>query len=96
MRSTWKRWKPTIETATGQTDLTLQTGTDIAGNQTLTVTMPGSDNMTTEEVGALLTTLNEQYPDNAFVENEINNVNPTIGKEFLLKSVCGGCHGPAC
>ena len=77
----------TIETATGQTDLTLQTGTDIAGNQTLTVTMPGSDNMTTEEVGALLTTLNEQYPDNAFDENEINNVNPTIGKEFLLKSV---------
>ena len=43
--------------------------------------------MTTEEVGALLTTLNEQYPDNAFDENEINNVNPTIGKEFLLKSV---------
>ena len=77
----------TIETATSQTDLTLQTGTDIAGNQTLTVTMPGSDNMTTEEVGALLTTLNEQYPDNAFDENEINNVNPTIGKEFLLKSV---------
>ena len=77
----------TIETATGQTDLTLQTGTDIAGNQTLTVTMPGSDNMTTEEVVALLTTLNEQYPDNAFDENEINNVNPTIGKEFLLKSV---------
>ena len=77
----------TIETATGQTDLTLQTGTDIAGNRTLTVTMPGSDNMTTEEVGALLTTLNEQYPDNAFDENEINNVNPTIGKEFLLKSV---------
>ena len=77
----------TIETATGQTDLTLQTGTDIAGNQTLTVTMPGSDNMTTEEVGAQLTTLNEQYPDNAFDENEINNVNPTIGKEFLLKSV---------
>ena len=77
----------TIETATGQTDLTLQTGTDIAGNQTLTVTMPGSDNMTTEEVGALLTTLNEQYPDNAFDENEINNVNPTIGKEFLLKRV---------
>ena len=77
----------TIQTATRHTDLTLQTGTYIAGNQTLTVTMPGSDNMTTEEVGALLTTLNEQYPDNAFDENEINNVNPTIGKEFLLKSV---------
>ena len=74
----------TIETATGQTDLTLQTGTDIAGNQTLTVTMPGSDNMTTEEVGALLTTLNEQYPDNALTKTRSTT---TIGKEFLLKSV---------
>ena len=77
----------TIGTATGQSDLTLQTGTDIAGNQTLTVTMPGSDNMTTEEVDGLLTALNEQFPDSSFDENEINNVNPSIGKEFLLKSV---------
>ena len=77
----------TIGTAVGQSDLTLQTGTDITGNQTLTVTMPGSENMTTDELASLLSTLNEQYPDNAFTENEINNVNPTIGREFLLKSV---------
>ena len=77
----------TIGTAVGQSDLTLQTGTDITGNQTLTVTMPGSENMTTDELASLLSTLNEQYPNNAFTENEINNVNPTIGREFLLKSV---------
>ena len=77
----------TISTEVGQSDLTLQTGTDITGNQTLTVTMPGNENMTTDEMAALLSTLNEQYPDNTFTENEINNVNPTIGREFLLKSV---------
>lgn len=31
--------------------------------------------------------MNEQYPDNNFVQNEVSNVDATIGKEFLLKSV---------
>ena len=35
----------------------------------------------------LLTSLNEQFPENSFEENEISNVNPTIGKEFLFKSL---------
>ena len=35
----------------------------------------------------LLATLNEQYPDNAFVQNEVSNVDATIGKEFMLKSI---------
>jgi len=78
--------KTTISEAVGQSNLNLQTGTDIAGNQTLTVTMPGSETMSTEELEALLTTLNEAYPDHAFVQNAVSNVNPTIGNEFLLKS----------
>ena len=36
---------------------------------------------------SLLATLNEQYPDNAFVQNEVSNVDATIGKEFMLKSI---------
>ena len=71
----------------GQSNLTLQTGTDITGRQTLTVTLPGSENLTTDEMDSLLTSLNEQFPDNAFEENEISNVNATIGKEFLFKSL---------
>lgn len=71
----------------GQSNLNLQTGTDITGRQTLTVTLPGSENLTTDEMDSLLTSLNEQFPDNAFEENEISNVNPTIGKEFLFKSL---------
>lgn len=81
--------KATIGESVGQTNLTLQTGEDIVGSQTLTVTLPGSETITTEQLDTLLNELNEQYPDNAFVQNEVSNVNPTIGKEFLLKSIVG-------
>ena len=78
--------KSTIGTELGKSNLTLQTGSDISGNQTLTVTLPGSDTLTTEQLDNLLAALNEQYPDNNFVQNEVSNVDATIGKEFLLKS----------
>ena len=79
--------KSTISGELDQSNLTLQTGSDISGSQTLTVTLPGSQTLTTEQLDNLLTTLNEQYPDNAFAQNEVSNVDATIGKEFLLKSV---------
>ena len=79
--------KSTISGELNQSNLTLQTGSDISGNQTLTVTLPGSQTLTTEQLDNLLSTLNEQYPDNAFTQNEVSNVDATIGKEFLLKSV---------
>ena len=79
--------KSTIGAELGKSNLTLQTGSDISGNQTLTVTLPGSDTLTTEQLDNLLTALNEQYPDNKFVQNEVSNVDATIGKEFLVKSV---------
>ena len=79
--------KSTISTELNKSSLTLQTGSDISGNQTLTVTLPGSDTLTTEELDSLLATLNEQYPNNAFVQNEVSNVDATIGKEFMLKSI---------
>ena len=79
--------KSTIGTELGKSNLTLQTGSDISGNQTLTVTLPGSDTLTTEQLDNLLAALNEQYPDNNFVQNEVSNVDATIGKEFLFKSL---------
>ena len=79
--------KSTISDELNQSNLTLQTGSDISGSQTLTVTLPGSQTLTTEQLDNLLTTLNEQFPDNAFTQNEVSNVDATIGKEFLLKSV---------
>ena len=79
--------KSTISTELNKSNLTLQTGSDISGSQTLTVTLPGSETLTTEQMNSLLTTLNEQYPANNFVQNEVNNADATIGKEFLLKSI---------
>ncbi len=79
--------KSTISTELNKSNLTLQTGSDISGSQTLTVTLPGSETLTTEQMNSLLATLNEQYPANNFVQNEVNNVDATIGKEFLLKSI---------
>ena len=71
----------------GQNDLTLQTGSDISGNQTLTVTLPGSQTLTTEQLDDMLTAINEAHPENNFEQNEVSNVNATIGKEFLFKSL---------
>ena len=71
----------------GQSDLTLQTGSDISRNQTLTVTLPGSQTLTTEQLDAMLTEINTAHPENNFEQNEVSNVNATIGKEFLLKSL---------
>ena len=79
--------KSEIGSQLGQNDLTLQTGSDISGNQTLTVTLPGSQTLTTEQLDDMLTAINEAHPENNFEQNEVSNVNATIGKEFLLKSV---------
>ena len=79
--------RQTIADNVGQSNLTLQTGTDIAGDQTLTITLPGSETLSTAELDSLISALNVAYPDNDFVQNEVSNVNPTIGKEFLAKSI---------
>ena len=79
--------KSEIGSQLGQNDLTLQTGSDISGNQTLTVTLPGSQTLTTEQLDDMLTTINEAHPENNFEQNEVSNVNATIGKEFLFKSL---------
>ena len=79
--------KSEIGSQLGQNDLTLQTGSDISGNQTLTVTRPGSQTLTTEQLDDMLTAINEAHPENNFEQNEVSNVNATIGKEFLFKSL---------
>ena len=79
--------KSEIGSQLGQSDLTLQTGSDISGNQTLTVTLPGSQTLTTEQLDDMLPAINESHPENNFEQNEVSNVNATIGKEFLFKSL---------
>lgn len=68
--------------------VSIQTGENVAtGEHSLTLTLPGMDTVSTEELDALMTGLAEQYPDNAFAQLSISNVNPTIGGEFLRKSM---------
>lgn len=69
-------------------DLSLQTGSDMATNtQTLTVTLPGAETVSTDTVALLTDALAEKYPDNGFEQLSISNVNPTIGGEFFAKSI---------
>ena len=76
-----------VESTLNVSDTTVQTGTDISGAQTMTITLPSSDTLTTEDLDGLMADLNSQFPDNNFVQNEVSNVNPTIGKEFFIKSM---------
>lgn len=79
--------KSAAESTLGVSNTTVQTGNDISGNQTLTLTLPGTETLSTEDVDSLLASLNEQFPDNNFVQNEISNVDATIGNEFFIKSL---------
>lgn len=51
------------------------------------MTLPGSQTLTTEQLDDMLTAINEAHPENNFEQNEVSNVNATIGKEFLFKSL---------
>ena len=59
----------TASDALENTGLTLQTGENIAtGEQTLKISMPGNETVTTDQVETLLDSLNSEYPDNAFAQ----------------------------
>ena len=65
----------TASNALGNTGLTLQTGENVAtGGQTLKISMPGTETVTTDQVEALLDSLNETYPDNNFAQLSLSNV----------------------
>ena len=78
----------TASTALENNGLTLQTGENIAtGGQTLKISMPGTETVTTEQVEALLDSLNESYPDNSFAQLSLSNVSAAMGTKFLQKSL---------
>ena len=78
----------TASAALDSKDLTLQTGENVAtGEQTLKISMPGTETVTTDEVQNLLDSLNEQYPDNAFAQLSLSNVSAAMGTKFLQKSL---------
>ena len=78
----------TAAAALENTGLTLQTGENLAtGDQTLKISMPGTETVTTEQVENLLDSLNENYPDNQFTQLSLSNVSAAMGTKFLQKSL---------
>ena len=78
----------TASNALENTGLTLQTGENVAtGDQTLKISMPGTETVTTEQVENLLDSLNENYPDNQFAQLSLSNVSAAMGTKFLQKSL---------
>ena len=57
------------------------------GDQTLKISMPGTETVTTEQVENLLDSLNENYPDNQFAQLSLSNVSAAMGTKFLQKSL---------
>ena len=78
----------TTSTALENNGLTLQTGENVAtGDQTLKISMPGTETVTTDQVQNLLDSLNETYPDNNFAQLSLSNVSAAMGTKFLQKSL---------
>lgn len=78
--------KNAIESVLGK--VSVQDGTNTAtGDNSLTVTLPGAETVTTDELAAVQEALDAACPDNHFEQLSMSNVNPTIGKEFLQKSI---------
>ncbi len=78
----------TASTALESKDLTLQTGENVAtGEQTLKISMPGTETVTTEQVEELIDSLNEAYPENSFAQLSLSNVSAAMGTKFLQKSL---------
>ena len=71
-------------------ELSVQQGQNSAtGKDIITVTLPGEQTVTTEKLAELDAMFAENYADNGFEQLEVNNVNPTIGREFFAKSLVG-------
>lgn len=64
---------------------TIQEGENTTGEHTLTITLPGTQTVEAETLESLSSALNESYAEQNFEQLEVNNVNPTMGREFLLK-----------
>lgn len=69
-----------------ETTISVQQSTDLAtGLETIVLTLPGSQSLTSEQMVEVSNGLQAAFPENNPRTVAISNVDPTIGKEFLLK-----------
>lgn len=69
-----------------QSKVNLQTGA-AGGTSTLTITLPGASTVEVEKLNQLTAALNEGFAANSFEQLQVNNVQPSIGRVFLIKCV---------
>ncbi len=80
-------FQQSVESVLGQT-ISLQKSTDIAtGTENFVISLPTSEGLNAEKQAELATVLVEKYKANNLATASISVVNPTIGNEFLLKSL---------
>lgn len=76
----------TIETALSGEPVTLQESTDITtGMENIVVSLTAGKSLSSDTQMALTDALVAAYPEQSFAVEKINNVDPTIGKEFFAK-----------
>lgn len=69
-------------------NVSVRESTDIATQmKTVVVTLPGSQSLSSDEMAAFTQGLQEAYPSSNLRSVEINNVDPVIGREFLVKAI---------
>ena len=78
-------FEKTVEDFLGQDVTVQQQENSVTGQMSMVVSLTSDQNLTTETQTKLLETLQEAYADNEVEVSDVNNVDPTMGKEFLKK-----------
>lgn len=80
-------FEKTVEDFLGQGATVQQQENSVTGQMSMVVSLTSDQNLTTETQTKLLETLQEAYADNEVEASDVNNVDPTMGKEFLKKCI---------
>ena len=78
-------FEKTVEDFLGQDVTVQQQENSVTGQMSMVVSLTSDQILTTETQTKLLETLQEAYADNEVEASDVNNVDPTMGKEFLKK-----------
>ena len=78
-------FEKTVEDFLGQDVTVQQQENSVTGQMSMVVSLTSDQNLTTETQTKLQETLQEAYADNEVEASDVNNVDPTMGKEFLKK-----------
>lgn len=80
-------FQQTVESVLGQ-KISLQKSTDIAtGTENFVISLPTSEGLNADKQAELATALTDKYKEYNLATASVSVISPTIGKEFLVKSL---------